>query len=330
MIAFISLCYAGLYLLVFNKLGLLKKTAANISAFAGAGVVLVGAVVFMWFTYSPMSGDARLFRYIIPIVPNVKGQVVEVPIDANQPLVSGDVLFQIDPTPYEFAVQQLSSQVAAHEAERRLAEINVERAAMLVERQAGTQVDLDLWQANLDMAVAAIGSTNAQLENARWQLAETTVRAPAEGYVVNLQVRPGHYVTSVPLASSMPFVATEVSPVIASFSQSAIRKISVGNDVEVTFANVPGRVFAGTVGRVVGAGAQSQMTASGQLPSFSGAPATDRWAVLVVLDDEEFSDSLEQGAGGTMVVYTDAGQAFHVISRVAIRMNAWMSYLTSP
>jgi hypothetical protein len=69
MIAFITICYASLYFLIFNKLGLLKKSAGNISAFAGVGVVLIGAIVFMWYTFSPLSTDARMFRYIIPIVP---------------------------------------------------------------------------------------------------------------------------------------------------------------------------------------------------------------------------------------------------------------------
>ena len=59
MIAFITICYASLYILIFNKLGLLKKTVANICAFAGVGVVIIGAIVFMWYTFSPLSVDAR-------------------------------------------------------------------------------------------------------------------------------------------------------------------------------------------------------------------------------------------------------------------------------
>ncbi len=101
MIAFITICYASLYILIFNKLGLLKKTVGNICAFAGVGVVLIGAIVFMWYTFSPISQDARVFRYIIPIVPNVKGQVVEVPITASVPIAEGDVLLRIDTETFE-------------------------------------------------------------------------------------------------------------------------------------------------------------------------------------------------------------------------------------
>ena len=48
------------------------------------------------------------------------------------------------------------------------------------------------------------------------------------------------------------------------------------------------------------------------------------------LDDEEVARSLSQGAGGTVAIYTDAGKPVHVISKVAMRMNAWLNYLTSP
>jgi multidrug resistance efflux pump len=329
-IAFIGLCYASLYLLIFNKLGLLKKTAGNIFAFAGVGVVIVGAIVFAWYTYSPMSQDARLFRFIVPIVPNVNGQVVDVPIQGSEALSKGDVLFRIDPEPYGHSVRQLEAQVARFEAERRLAKINVDRAQKLVASQAAAQVDLDIWTANMDMATAQIDSTKAQLDDARWRLEETVVRAPADGYVVNLQVRPGIYVTSIPLASSMAFVSTEMNPVLASFSQSAIRKISTGNEVEVTFNHAPGQVYSGRIERVVGMSGQSQLTASSTLPSFTGAPASDRWPVVVEMDDAEAAAAMKQGAGGTVVVYTDSGKPFHVISKVAIRLVAWLNYLTSP
>jgi multidrug resistance efflux pump len=330
MIAFISICYAGLYLLIFNKLGLLKKTVGNISAFAGVGVVMIGAIIFMWYTFAPMSGDARMFRYIIPIVPNVKGQVVAVPIDATQLLLKGDTLFQIDPEPFEFAVRQLEAQIKQQQAELRFAEVNVDRAKSLLKVQAAAQVDLDIWTANRDAAEAAIQGSEAQLDNARWQLAETQVTAPSDGYVLNLQLRPGNVVTTVPLASPMAFVSHEANIILASFSQSAIRRIAVGNEAEVVFTNRPGQTFPGKVIRIVGFGSQSQLAASGELPTLTGAPVTDRWGVLVELDDQEVSKALPQGAGGAIAVYTDGGKPVHVISKVALRMSAWLGYLTSP
>lgn len=330
MIAFIALCYAALYVLLFNKFNLLKKTTANISVFSGVGITVIAAIVFCWYTYSPISADARVFRYIVPIVPNVKGQLTEVPVEAMQVMNKGDLLYRIDPTPYQFKVQQLQAQLEQQQAQLHLAQMNVDRAEELLTKQAASQVDLDKWTAERDAATASIAATQAQLDNANWQLAETQVYAPSDGYAVNVQLRSGSYVTTVPAGSSLAFVSTDSTELIASFSQSAIRRIELGNEVEVVFSSIPGQVYGGKITKLAKAGSQSQFSASGQLPSLTGAPITDRWAVRVQLDDAAFAAQLPQGAGGTMAVYTNAGKPVHIISRVALRMNAWLAYLTAP
>lgn len=330
MIVFIAICYSALYVLIFNKWALLKKSTANISAFSGVGVVLIASIVFCWYTYSPISADARVFRYIVPIVPNVKGQLVDVQVKGMQPLKKGDLLYRIDPAPFEFTVRQLQAQLEQQQAQLRLAQINVKRAEELVAKQAASQIDLDKWTAERDAAIATIDATQAQLDNAHWQLAETQVNAPADGYAVNVQLRPGSFVTTVPAGSSLAFVSTENTELVASFSQSAIRRIELGNEIEVVFNSIPGQVYGGVVTTLSKAGAQSQLGASSQLPSFTGAPVTDRWVVRISLDDVALASQLPQGAGGTIAVYTNAGKPVHIISRVALRMSAWLAYLTSP
>lgn len=330
MIAFILICYGALYFFLFEKLSLLKKTSANISVFIGIGVVIIASIVFSWYTYSPISADARMVRYVVPIVPNVKGKVVAVSAEAMTPIKEGQPLFRIDPAPYEFSVARLSAQVEQYRAQFKLAEANVERARKLVKTQAASQVDLEIWLAERDVAAAAIDSSLAQLADANWQLQETTVRAPHDGYVANLQLRPGHYVTTIPLASPMAYVSSEVSDIVASFSQSSIRRVAEGDSVEVVFATRPGQVYSGKVQRLVKVSAAAQLTASSNLPTMTGAPLADRWAARVQLDDAEVAAGIPQGAGGTLAVYTDSGKPLHIISKVALRMNAWLAYLTSP
>ena len=206
MIALLSLIYGSFYFLFFKKLKLFTESVRNISIFVGLGVVMIGAIVFAWWTFAPTTVDGRAFQYVIPIVPNVKGQVIEVPIQGTQLVKKGDVLFKIDPTPYQFTVDQLKASIDQAEAQKKLAEIEVKRATGLVKASAGPQSQLDQWNAQLASAMASIASLNAQLGNAQWNLDETVVRAPYRGYVVNLQLRPGNYVTTMPIASSMSFV----------------------------------------------------------------------------------------------------------------------------
>ena len=331
MIALLSLIYGSFYFLFFKKLKFFKESVRNISVFVGIGVVLIGAIVYAWWTFAPTTVDGRVFQYVIPIVPNVAGQVIEVPIEGSQVVNEGDVLFKIDPTPYQFKVDQLGASIEQAEAQKVLAEIEVKRATGLVKASAGPQSQLDQWNAQLAATEASITSLNAQLGDAQWRLDETVVRAPSGGYAYNLQLRPGYYVTSIPLASSMSFVSTENHKILSSFSQSAIRYITVGDAAEMVFRSKPGKVYPGKVVRIARASGSSQLSASSQLPTLTGQPENSRWAVIIAFDDAADTEEIPQSAGASIIaVYTQKGKPVHIISKVVMRINAWMGFLTTP
>jgi len=328
MIAFISLIYASFYFLVFGKL--IKKSARNLSVFTGIGVVLVSTIVFAWLTVAPTSKDGRVFQYVIPIVPEVSGRVIEVPAEPLLAMNEGDVLFKIDPFPYEANVDRFKASIEQTKAQQRLAENQLDRQVSLLERSAAAQRDVDRWQAEVDGAAAAIKSLEAQLGNAQWELDRTVVRAPHSGYVVNLQVRPGVAVRTIAGMPSMSYISNETKEIVASYSQSSVRRIQPGDAAEMVFALIPGKVFTGTITHVVKATGTAQMTPSGNIPVLTGQTAAGRYAVRISLDDPELLERLPQGAGCTVTAYTSIGKPFHVISKVVMRMNAWMAYLTSP
>lgn len=330
MIAILGLIYGSFYLLFFKKLKLFQESVRNISIFVGVGVVWIGTIVFAWWTFAPTTVDGRVFRFIIPIVPNVSGQVVEVPVQPLVPVKEGDILYKINPTPYQFAVDRLVASIDQAKAQRRLAEIQVERSQDLVKVSAGAQAELDKWNAELAGADAAIASLKAQLGTAQWQLDETVVRAPHDGRVINLQVRPGNFVTSMPIAAAMAFESNETHEVVASFSQSAIRRINIGDSVEMVFATKSGEIYTGKVAHIVRASGAAQITASGNVPTMTGDPSSPRWAVRIDFDDPEAAADLPQSASASMLaVYTQSGKPVQIISKVVIRMQAWTSYLTS-
>jgi len=226
MIAFISLIYASFYFLVFGK-GIVKKSARNMSIFVGVGVVLVGAVVFVWLTVAPTTKDGRVFQYVIPIVPNVAGQVIEVPVEPLVTINKGDVLFKIDPFPYQATVDRFTASIDQAKAQKRLAQVEVDRNRGLVQRSAAAQRDLDRWNAELDGATAAIRSLEAQLRDAQWDLEQTVVRAPHDGTVVNLQLRPGAAARSFAATPAMSFISNEGKEVVASFSRNAGHELHI-------------------------------------------------------------------------------------------------------
>src|SRR5262245_54812836 len=73
-------------------------------------IVALTATILLLNIYAPSSARLRHFSYTIPIVSQVKGRVIEVPVEEGNRLVKkGDVLFRIDPEPYQLAVNQLEA-----------------------------------------------------------------------------------------------------------------------------------------------------------------------------------------------------------------------------
>src|SRR5262245_20687910 len=74
-------------------------------------LVLMLFGLFIPIGWGAPSGRALVVRNSVPIVPNVAGEVIDVPVEANRPLKAGDVLFKIDPTPYQAQVDALTAQL---------------------------------------------------------------------------------------------------------------------------------------------------------------------------------------------------------------------------
>ncbi|MEP3437213.1 MAG: efflux transporter periplasmic adaptor subunit, partial [Hoeflea sp.] len=104
MIIFLTLCYCGI-LFALVKAGIIKlNTFWKISPVLWLVLLLV--VLFIPMQWGAPSGPVRSYNKVIEIVPNVNGTVIEVPALPLVLLAKGDVLFQIDPEPFEAAVDR--------------------------------------------------------------------------------------------------------------------------------------------------------------------------------------------------------------------------------
>src|SRR5437588_12378440 len=89
--------YGLLCWLLFAKFKVIAVTTYTIvTAFLGGGVILLMMYILLS-VFHPVSHDGRMYAPVVQIVPNVRGIVIEVPIEANKPIKKGDVLFKIDP-----------------------------------------------------------------------------------------------------------------------------------------------------------------------------------------------------------------------------------------
>ena len=168
--------YAFLVWLIFIKFKLLPWTTPWKVGVVILPVVALAATMLLLNIFAPTTTDVRVVKYIVPIVAQVKGRVIEVPVENNRPVKKGDVLFRIDPTPYEIEVRSLEARLVSDEArvaaeQARAGEVQTRLPdAESGERQLGEQ---------LNQATNQVASLQASLELAKKRVAQNTELAAA-------------------------------------------------------------------------------------------------------------------------------------------------------
>ena len=163
--------YSFFVWLIFIKLKLLPWTTPWKVAVAIFPVVAIAIMLLLLNIFAPTTSDVRVVKYVVPIVSQVRGRVVEVPVENNRPVKKGDVLFRVDPTPYQNEVHALEAKLASDEARvgaerQRLVEVQARLAdANSGERQLNEQ---------LNQATGQVGSLSASLELARTRVKQNT------------------------------------------------------------------------------------------------------------------------------------------------------------
>src|SRR4249920_2939872 len=108
--------YSFFVWLIFIKLKLLPWNTPWKVAVVIFPVVCLIILLLLLNIVAPTTSDVRVVKYIVPVVSQVRGRVTEVPVENNRPVKKGDVLFRVDPTPYESTVRTLEAQLASAEA----------------------------------------------------------------------------------------------------------------------------------------------------------------------------------------------------------------------
>jgi len=310
MIVFLTLVFVAI-LAVLVKVNIIKLNLWwKLSPLLWMTFLLVALFIPMQF-WAP-AGKAIVVQYSVPIVPNVSGQVIEVPITANVNIKKGDVLFRLDPTPFEAAREQVAAQLE-------LANLRLTDALQLAETNSISQSRVELYQAQVKQYTAAIA-------NADYNLAQTVVKAPADGFVTNLGLRPGTRVASFPITQAMAFVENSERVIGAQIPQSYLRFIKPGQTAELTFKLFPGKIFRAHTEFIAKATASGQVTPSGSMLAARELAAAP-FMVRLKLEDDTMMNSLPAGALASVAIYSDAGKSTHIIRKVMIRMDSFLNYV---
>ena len=202
------------------------------------------------------------------------------------------------------------------------ADLAADRQAQAEQRQAELR-----YASQIDGVNTNVARVEAELEQARYYLDNTTMTAPADGYIVNLQVRPGMVSGIVRFGAIASFIVEADRYLLGTYYQEHLKYVKRGQPVEVAIDLYPGQIFKGKVDSIWWASGEGQLLPSGQLPAFNPPPEElqGRFAVKIYLDGEN-QQKFPIGAQGAAAIYTGGG-AFAALRRVVIRTYTWLNWL---
>lgn len=336
------------------------------------GIALIGALVLGMNYNHPFTSQARFYFTTTPIIPAVSGVVIDVPVKPGVLLKEGDILFRIDPVPFQNAVKSKEALLAeAEQTTRQLQAVAAtaqqqyesalavrngakdvfERAQKLLSTGAIAQAQFEKAKndylateasatgakSEADRALLDAQSTllgvntevarlQAELDTAKFNLDQTTVRAPANGTVLQLFLRPGMYAAAMPLRPVMVFMPDEAPNFTAAFLQNSAQRIEEASEAEVILPAVPGRFFKGKVVHVGAYIPQGQLQPSGNLIDPAQIKGDGRMLVSIEFTDDLSKYQIVPGSTGQVAIYTDHMHHLAVMRKVLLRMKSWLYY----
>ncbi len=271
--------------------------------------VAIAAGFWLWhyYLYTPWTRDGRVRADVVTIAPDVSGRVVALPISDNQTVAKGEILFRIDDTRYQAAQEKAQAMVQQRKAELELSQHEASRRSHL-SRQAISAESQETAQINSRVAAAQLGQAQSALHSAQINLERTTVQAPADGHVLNLQLAEGNYVNAG--NPVMALVKADSFYVTGYFEETKTPHIQVGDPARITLMSgdieLDGHVAS--IGRGI---ADSNTSTNNQLlpqvqPTFSWVRLAQRIPVRIELDEVPEDVTLSAGMTATVRIIENA------------------------
>ncbi|CAA0121455.1 Inner membrane protein YibH [Halioglobus japonicus] len=223
------------------------------------------------------------------------------------------------------AGQGAASRYRLESVGQKVASLEAEAVAARASQQAA-QLALD---SNVDNMPTAVASVLAELNQARYELANTTVVAPTDGYVSNLQIHPGSYIRlKTPI---MSFISTEEHWIVAKTLQNGVQRLAPGDKAEVAFAMYPGKVFDAEVVSVVWANGNAQGIPSGVLPPEQQVHPGMEFFVRLRMTENDPKYPLRFGARAIVAMYSeDCADFLKLLRQIEIQSESFLNYLFNP
>ncbi|MFX1679396.1 HlyD family secretion protein [Mitsuaria sp. CC2] len=279
--------------------------AVTLAAVGGA----LWAAGKLWDRYElqPWTRDGRVRANVVQVAPDVSGLVTAVPVQDNQAVAAGALLFEVDRARYELALRQSQAQLSAQKVALAQALREADRnkgLGALVSQEASEQT-----RSRAEQARAAVAQAEVAVDSAKLNLARAEIRAPSAGTITNFDLRQGAYATAGhPVLALVDAGSLYVE---GYFEETKLPRIHVGDAVEVKPMGAS-RALTGRVESLsAGIADRDRSTSANLLPSvnptFNWVRLPQRVPVRVKLDPLPAGERLV--AGQTVTVQVIAGSA---------------------
>jgi len=155
----------------------------------------------------------------VDIVARVSGYLDKIAYREGELVKAGQVLFQIDPRPFQAQLDAAKGELLAQQARFATAKANLARIKPLAAQDAVSKADLDRAQGDYDSSNAAVFAAEAKVKEAALNLGYTTIRAPVTGLASRASQRQGAYINAVSEGAKLTYVAA-LDPIWVNFSVS--------------------------------------------------------------------------------------------------------------
>ena len=186
------------------------------------------------------------------------------------------------------------------------------------------------YKSEIDGVNTSVANMEAQLRLAQYYLDNTTLIAPEDGRIINLQVRPGMVSGIYRIGGIAALIAEADRYLLATFYQENLKYVRPGQPVEIAFDLYPGQIFAGKVDSIWRGNGVGQYLPSDEIPKFQQPPPNvpqDQYAAKIILDDPDQS-KFPIGAQGSAAIYTGGEHgAWAALRKISIRAHSWLNWV---
>jgi multidrug resistance efflux pump len=211
-------------------------------------------------------------------------------------------------------------------SKRRNTQVLFESASAQLDAAKATQQSVKL---ALHSEIGGVNTTVAQIVaqqgDAIWQLSQTTIRAPADGYVTVVALTVS--ARAFELRSAMSFIVENEITLVGMFSQNGFQTVAIGAPVDIVFDNAPGRIYHAKITGIPKGVGQGQIAVSGTLArtnSFGGATS---FPAEISIPEEMSRDSLRLGMSGSVTAFAANAGVIGLLASILVWVSSYTAYL---